>query len=50
MKFLKSKGMSEVALGVDDSNSTKAIELYKKVEFKAIYKDLTYLKRLKRIT
>jgi len=45
MKSLKSKGMTEVALGVDDSNPTKAIELYKKVGFKVIYKDLTYLKR-----
>lgn len=50
MKSLKSKGMTEAALGVNDSNPTKAIELYKKVGFKAIYKDLTYLKRLKRMT
>jgi len=46
MEFLKSKGMDEVVLGVDDSNPTKAIELYKKVGFKVIYKDLTYLKRI----
>jgi len=46
MKFLKSKGMTEASLGVDDSNPTKAIELYKKVGFKVVYKDLTYLKRI----
>ncbi len=46
MKFLKSKGMTEVELGVDDSNPTKAIELYKKVGFKVAYKDLTYLRKI----
>jgi len=46
MKSLKSKGMIEAAIGVDDSNPTKAIELYKKVGFKVIHKDLTYLKRI----
>lgn len=44
MEFLKSKGMTDVQLGVDDSNPTKAIELYKKVGFKIAYKDLTYLR------
>jgi mycothiol synthase len=44
LRFLKSKGMKEVELGVDDSNPTKAIELYKKVGFKIVKKDLTYLK------
>ena len=46
MKFLKSKGMTEVELGVDDTNPTKAIELYKKVGFKIIRKDLTYLRKI----
>jgi len=46
MECLKSKGMTEAVLGVDDSNPTKAIELYKKVGFKVLYKDLTYLKRI----
>ena len=46
MEFLKSKGMTEVDLGVDDSNPTKAIELYKKVGFKVAYKELTYLRKL----
>ena len=46
MEFLKSNGMTEVDLGVDDSNPTKAIELYKKVGFKVAYKELTYLKKL----
>jgi mycothiol synthase len=46
MEFLKSKGMTDVELGVDDSNPTKAIELYKKVGFKTAYKDLTYLRKI----
>jgi mycothiol synthase len=46
MEFLKSKGMTAVELGVDDSNPTKAIELYKKVGFKTAYKDLTYLRKI----
>jgi len=47
MEFLKSKGMTDVELGVDDSNPTKAMELYKKVGFKVVYKDLTYLRKFK---
>jgi mycothiol synthase len=46
MEFLKSKGMTDVELGVDDSNPTKAIDLYKKVGFKVVYKDLTYLRKI----
>jgi mycothiol synthase len=46
MEFLKSKGMTDVELGVDDSNPTKAIELYKTVGFKTVYKDLTYLRKI----
>ena len=46
MEFLESKGMTEVELGVDDSNPTKAIELYKKVGFKVAHKDLTYLRKI----
>lgn len=46
VEFLKSKGMTDVELGVDDSNPTKAIELYKKVGFKVVHKDLTYLKKI----
>lgn len=46
MEFLKAKGMTDVELGVDDSNPTKAIELYKKVGFKVAYKDLTYLRKI----
>ncbi len=45
-KLLKSKGMKEAELSVDDSNRTKAIELYKKVGFKVVKKDLTYLKTI----
>jgi mycothiol synthase len=46
LKLLKSKGMKEAELGVDDSNPTKAIELYKKVGFNVVKKDLTYLKTI----
>lgn len=46
LKFLKTKGIKEVELGVDDSNPTKAIELYKKVGFNVVKKGLTYLKTI----
>jgi len=46
LKLLKAKGMKEAELGVDDSNPTKAIELYKKVGFNVVKKDLTYLKTI----
>jgi len=46
MEFLKSKGMIDVELGVDDSNPTKAIGLYKKVGFKVAHKELTYAKKI----
>ena len=46
MKFLKSERMTEVELGVDDTNPTKAIELYRKVGFKVAHKDLTYLRKI----
>jgi mycothiol synthase len=46
LRFLKSKGMKEAELGVDDANPTKAIELYKKIGFKIVKKDLTYLKTI----
>jgi len=46
MEFLKSKEMSEATLGVDDTNPTKAIELYKKVGFKVVKKEFTYLKNI----
>jgi ribosomal protein S18 acetylase RimI-like enzyme len=46
LKDLKSRGMTEADLGVDDSNPTKAIELYNKVGFKVVHKHLTYLKKV----
>lgn len=46
MEFLKSKGMTDVELGVDDTNPTSAIELYKKVGFKVAYTDLAYLRKI----
>lgn len=46
MDFLKSKGMSEAMLGVDDTNPTKAIELYKKVGFKIAKKEFSYIKNI----
>ncbi|MFB0514721.1 MAG: GNAT family N-acetyltransferase [Candidatus Bathyarchaeia archaeon] len=46
LKLLKTKEMKEAELGVDNSNPTKATELYKKVGFKVVKKDLTYLKTI----
>jgi len=46
MDFLKAKEMSEAILGVDDTNPTKAIELYKKVGFQIAKKESTYLKNI----
>lgn len=46
LKLLKSKGMKEAELGVDNSNPTKAIKLYEKVGFRVVKKDLTYLKTI----
>lgn len=46
MDYLKSRGITEVELGVDDKNPTKAIKLYEKAGFKVIRKDLTYLKEI----
>jgi len=42
MDILKDKGMTTTMLGVDDSNVTKAMELYEKVGFHVEKKDLTY--------
>lgn len=44
MRLLKTKGMTEAMLGVDDQNPTKAIKLYEKVGFNAARKDIAYLK------
>jgi len=46
MKLLKTKGMTEAMLGVDDQNPTKAIKLYEKVEFNVTRKDVAYQKTL----
>lgn len=46
MDHLKSKGMTEVELGVDDLNQTEAIKLYKKSGFQVIRKDLTHQKKI----
>lgn len=46
MEYLRSKGMTEVELETDDTNPTRAIELYKKVGFKVIRKGLTYFKKV----
>lgn len=42
MRVMKTKGMTEAMLGVDDQNPTKAIKLYEKVGFTATRKDLAY--------
>jgi len=46
MRLLKTKGMTEAMLGVDDQNPTKAIKLYEKVGFNAARKDIAYLKAI----
>jgi ribosomal protein S18 acetylase RimI-like enzyme len=46
VEFLKSQGMTEVQLGVDASNPTKAIELYKKMGFKIVRRNLAYTKKI----
>lgn len=46
MNYLRSRGMTEVELGVDDLNQTEAIKLYEKVGFEVIRKDLTYQKKI----
>jgi len=46
MKLLKTKGMTEAMLGVDDQNPTKAIKLYEKLGFQTIRKDIAYQKSI----
>lgn len=46
LNYLKSDEVEEAELDVDDSNPTRAIELYKKVGFKIVKKSLTYLKTI----
>jgi len=44
MRRLKTKGMTEALLGVDDQNVTKAMKLYEKLGFVATRKDAAYQK------
>jgi len=46
MKTLKTKGVTEVMLGVDDLNPTHAINLYEKVGFTTSRKDAAYQKAI----
>lgn len=46
MEFLKTKEMTEVQLGVDASNPTNAIELYNKIGFKIIRRNLAYTRKI----
>jgi mycothiol synthase len=46
LQYLRSQGMDEAALWVDDENPTKAMKLYEKVGFQVTKKNLTYLKKL----
>lgn len=46
MDYLRSRGMTEVELGVDDLNQTEAIKLYEKVGFEIVRKDLTYQRKI----
>lgn len=44
MKLMKTKGMNEATLVVDDQNPTNAIKLYEKVGFEVERRDLVYQK------
>jgi ribosomal protein S18 acetylase RimI-like enzyme len=44
LKLLKSRGMTEAALGVDTENPSGAVHLYLKMGFKAHKKSATYRK------
>jgi ribosomal protein S18 acetylase RimI-like enzyme len=44
MNFLKANGIATAMLGVDDSNVTKAKQLYEKVGFREVWKQLFYEK------
>ena len=46
LHFLKSKGMEEAELDVDDSNPTHATELYEKIGFRVHRKTIAYKKEL----
>jgi ribosomal protein S18 acetylase RimI-like enzyme len=46
MNFLRAKGMTTAMLGVDDSNVTKAKQLYEKVGFKEVWKQSFYEKSI----
>ena len=48
MNWLKSKGMEEAELGVDDTNPTRAIRLYEKLGFTVVRKYEHFLKKLAR--
>ena len=47
MEYLKAHGMTDVELGVDAANPTHAIELYKKIGFKTVRKNLAYTKQIR---
>jgi ribosomal protein S18 acetylase RimI-like enzyme len=46
MEFLKSQGMIDVELGVDAANPTNAIELYEKMGFKIVRRNMAYTKKI----
>jgi ribosomal protein S18 acetylase RimI-like enzyme len=46
LNFLKAQGVAEVMLGVDDSNVTRARQLYEKVGFTEFWKQSVYEKRI----
>jgi mycothiol synthase len=48
MNWLKSKGMVEVELNVDDTNPTRAIRLYERLGFTVARKIVHFLRRLDR--
>jgi mycothiol synthase len=47
LKLLKSRGMTEAALGVDAENPSGALQLYEKMGFEAVKKGIIYRKTFK---
>ena len=48
MNWLKSRGMEEAELNVDDANPTQAIRLYERLGFTVVRKSVLFLKKLDR--
>ncbi len=46
MEFLRTHGLTDVELGVDAANPTKAVKFYKKMGFTIVRKNLAYTKQI----